>query len=66
MEQRTHKATCERSFTLNKKHMGCVLTINMNDKQQASPNADLKPINIVNIETKNYERHCENGEVEFN
>jgi hypothetical protein len=51
---------------MNKKHMGCVLTINMNDKQQSQSNQDLKPINIVNLETKHYERHCENGEVEFN
>jgi hypothetical protein len=48
--------------------MGCVLTINMEDKDN-KPNpqhsSHLKPINIVNLQTNDFEPHCEEEEKMF-
>lgn len=34
IEDRVHKANCERAYTLAYKHFNCVLTINMGEKQK--------------------------------
>ena len=50
IEDRVHKANCERAFTLSYKHFNCVLTINMSDKDKQSPSENA-PIMLSNLDT---------------
>ena len=72
MEDRLHKANCERSFTLAYKHLNCVFTINMGDSKD-KPNLDNEPIMLSNLDTNSLESFGSPGaaadqgpEVKFN
>ena len=49
IEDRVHKANCERAFTLSYKHFNCVLTINMSEKDKT--NTENPPIMLSNLDT---------------
>jgi hypothetical protein len=38
IEDKVHKANCERSFTLQSQHYNCVITINMGNKEKEKSN----------------------------
>jgi hypothetical protein len=63
IEDRVHKANCERAFTLAYKQYNCVLTINMGnekkDQQQPTENA---PIMLSNLDTNMLESFGEPGQ----
>lgn len=50
LEDRLHKANCERSYTLSYKHYNCVLTINMSEKDK-DKQSDNAPIMMSNLDT---------------
>jgi hypothetical protein len=68
VEEKAHKANCERAYTMNRHHKGVVLTINQPKKGDAEVHpGNLKAINVVDLVTKNYEPHEPVGnEIEFN
>lgn len=49
IEDRVHKANCERAFTLSYKHFNCVLTINMSEKDK--PPSENPPIMLSNLDS---------------
>ena len=61
IEDRVHKANCERAYTLSYKHYNCVLTINMSDKEKA-PGSDNAPIILSNLDTNMLESFGEPNE----
>jgi acetone carboxylase gamma subunit len=50
IDEKAHKANCERSFTLLHRHKNCVITINMMDKVKENQSQNTAPINISNLE----------------
>lgn len=58
IEDRVHKANCERAYTLSYKHWNCVLTINMGSDNKPSENA---PIMLSNLDTNMLESYGEEG-----
>ena len=52
IDDRSHKANCERAYTLSHKHYNCVLTINMGgDKKKEQAPSDNAPIMLSNLDT---------------
>ena len=68
VEEKAHKANCERAYTMNRHHKGVVLTITQPKREGAADvhPGNLKAINVVDLETKNYEPHDPvDSEIEF-
>eukprot|EP00352_Strombidinopsis_acuminata_P001319 CAMPEP_0176347896 /NCGR_PEP_ID=MMETSP0126-20121128/7437_1 /TAXON_ID=141414 ORGANISM="Strombidinopsis acuminatum, Strain SPMC142" /NCGR_SAMPLE_ID=MMETSP0126 /ASSEMBLY_ACC=CAM_ASM_000229 /LENGTH=234 /DNA_ID=CAMNT_0017696373 /DNA_START=97 /DNA_END=801 /DNA_ORIENTATION=- len=66
VDERSHKANCERSFTIAYRHYNCVITINMADKAEKNKvDPDAPSVSISNLETNRLEPYKE-PELEFN
>ena len=51
VNERDHKANCERSFTLMHKNFNCVLSINMQDRgKEERKHDDVAPISISDLD----------------
>jgi len=63
IDERQHKAHCERSYTLSYQHYNCVLNINMSGKNE--PNEEQNaPMRLSNLDTNILENYGE-GEIAF-
>ena len=50
VDERAHKANCERSFTLMHRNYNCVLSINMQDRGNKEGQEELAPISISDLD----------------
>ena len=50
VNEREHKANCERSFTLMHRNFNCVLSINMQDRGNKEGHDELAPISISDLD----------------
>lgn len=64
IEERSHKANCERAFTLAYQHFNCVLTIDMGNKGE-EPAEKNPPIMLSNLDSNILENYGEESNIKF-
>ena len=60
VDERQHKANCERSFTMMHRNLNCVLSIQMGDKEDKK-REDLAPISISDLDQNVLVQHSPEG-----